>query len=273
MAQNTSTDAPEQGPATSKSVRAAESAAEMDLIARERAVLAREQAADRREAALQATDEYRVLTEAQLREANEHLVVATVQAKTDAEAAEHVAAQMAIKAERDFLTGLPNRALLTDRLEQAIALATRHGKKVALMFLDLDRFKEINDSLGHPVGDGVLQSVAKRLQEALRKSDTVSRQGGDEFVVLLSEVESVHDAVVIAQKLIATMAAPHFVAGHLLRVTLSIGISVYPENGRVAETVLANADTAMYHTKRNGRNNYSLFRPEMRAGPLLREPH
>ncbi|MEJ0037969.1 MAG: GGDEF domain-containing protein [Gammaproteobacteria bacterium] len=238
----------------------------MNLAAREAAVLAREQAADRREAALQAIDAYRLLTETRLREANEHLVVATVQANADTEAAVHAAAQMAIKAEHDFLTGLPNRALLTDRLEQAIVLAARHRKKVALMFLDLDNFKEINDSLGHLVGDGVLQSVAKRLQAGLRKSDTVSRQGGDEFLVLLTEVESVHDTALIAEKLITAVAAPHSVAGYLLDVTLSIGISLYPENGGDVEMVLTSADTAMYHAKRSGRNNYRLFTPDMSAG-------
>ncbi|MEJ1962283.1 MAG: GGDEF domain-containing protein [Gammaproteobacteria bacterium] len=239
----------------------------MSLAAREDAVLAREQAADRREAALRAIDAHRALTEAQLREANERLVVAAVQANTDTEAAERAAAQMAIKAERDFLTGLPNRALLTDRLEQAIELAARHGNKVALMFLDLDNFKEINDSLGHLVGDGVLQSVAKRLQASLRKSDTVSRQGGDEFLVLLTEVESAHDVALIAEKLITTMAAPHSVGGRRLRVSLSIGISLYPDNGRNFEMVLSNADAAMYHAKRSGPNNYRLFTPDMRAGP------
>ena len=272
MPQKTPKGASGPAPAASDSVRAALSAAERELAARESAVLAREQAVDRREAALQATDEYRVLTEAQLREANEHLLLATVQAKTDAEAAEHAAAQMALKAERDALTGLPNRALLIDRLEQAIELAERHGKKVALMFLDVDRFKEINDSLGHLVGDGALQSVAKRLQATLRKSDTVSRQGGDEFVVLLTEVESVHDAALIAEKLIATMAAPHCVGDHLLRVTLSIGISLYPENGKTVETMLANADTAMYHAKRSGRS-YSLFTPDMRAHLPVQQAH
>ena len=118
----------------------------------------------------------------------------------------------------------------------------------------------------------MLQSVAKRLQAGLRKSDTVSRQGGDEFLVLLTEVESVHDAALIAEKLIKAMAEPHFVGGNLLRVTLSIGISLYPQNGKDVETILANADTAMYHAKRSGPNNYRLFTPDMRAGPPVHEP-
>ncbi|HEY4901190.1 MAG TPA: GGDEF domain-containing protein, partial [Terriglobales bacterium] len=161
------------------------------LAAREAAVLAREQAADlrdevadRRDDAARATAERRAHAETQLLEANEHLVVAAVHSQTMAELAEHATMQMSFKAERDFLTGLPNRALLTDRLAQSIALAQRHGKRVALMYLDLDHFKDVNDSLGHSVGDQLLQSVAKRLKGCVRHSDTVSRQGGDEFVVL-----------------------------------------------------------------------------------------
>ena len=141
------------------------------------------------------------------------------------------------------------------------------------MFLDVDHFKEINDSLGHRVGDGVLQSVAKRLQARLRKSDTVSRQGGDEFVVLLTEVEAVRDASLIAEKLLGAMAEPHFVAGHLLRVTLSIGVSLYPDDGKDAEAILTHADTAMYHAKRGGRNNYRLFTPDMGTAQVASESH
>ncbi|MDB6015061.1 MAG: diguanylate cyclase/phosphodiesterase, partial [Gammaproteobacteria bacterium] len=155
-------------------------ATEAALVAREDAVLAREQAADRREEATTIAAKLLVNGENVLLEANEKLVVAAVQAQTDAESAERATALMSIKAERDFLTGLPNRALLADRLAQSIELAHRHGTRVALMFLDLDNFKEINDSLGHMVGDGLLQSAAKRLQTCLRGSDTVSRQGGDE---------------------------------------------------------------------------------------------
>ena len=210
-------------------------------------------------------------TEAQLREANERLVVATVSAETMTEAAEQATAQMSYMAEHDFLTGLPNRSLLTDRLAQAIALAQRHGKKVALMFLDLDHFKHINDSLGHAVGDQLLQSVAKRLQECVRHSDTVCRQGGDEFVVLLAEVEAVQDAALTAEKLIEAMAAPHLIGGHRLHVTLSIGISLYPDDGKDVEALVRNADTAMYHAKKSGRNNYQAFTPDMNARAVARQ--
>ena len=248
------------------------------LAAREAAVLAREQAADlrdevadRRDEAARATAERRAHTETQLLEANEHLVVAAIHSQTMTELAEHATMQMSFKAERDFLTGLPNRALLTDRLAQSIALAQRHGKRVALMYLDLDHFKDVNDSLGHSVGDQLLQSVAKRLEGCVRHSDTVSRQGGDEFVVLLSEVEAVQDAALAAEKFIKAMAEPHLIDGHRLNVTLSIGISLYPDDGEDAEAVLTNADTAMYHAKRGGRNNYWRFTPEMNARLVARE--
>ena len=250
------------------------------LAAREAAVLAREQAADRREAsadlrdaladrreaAARRSDEHRAHTASQLLEANEHLVVAAVHAQTLTEVAENTALQMSVKAERDFLTGLPNRALLTDRLAQSIALAQRHRKKVALMYLDLDQFKNINDSLGHSVGDQLLQSVARRLESCVRHSDTVSRQGGDEFVVLLSEVTAAQDAVLAAGKLIKAIAEPHLIGEHRLNATLSIGISLYPDDGEDVEAVLTNADTAMYYAKRNGRNNWQRFTPEMDPG-------
>ncbi|HLZ18760.1 MAG TPA: GGDEF domain-containing protein, partial [Smithellaceae bacterium] len=165
-------------------------------------------------------------TEALLREANEQLVVAAIHAQTMTETAQQTALQMTHMAKHDLLTGLPNRALLNDRLERSIALAKRQGKKVALMYMDVDHFKHINDSLGHMIGDQLLQSVAKRLHACVRLSDTVSRQGGDEFVVLLADVEDAHGAALIAQKLIETMTEPHLIGIHRLHVTLSIGISL-----------------------------------------------
>ena len=209
--------------------------------------------------------------EAQLREANEHLVVATVNAHMMTEAAEHAAAQLSYMVEHDPLTGLPNRALLTDRLAQAITLASRHGNKVALMFIDLDKFKRINDSMGHSVGDQLLQSVAQRLQANTRHSDTVCRQGGDEFVVLLSEVEDAQSAVLSAEKLIASVGQPHAIGGHHLNVTVSIGISLYPEDGVDAAMLMRNADTAMYHAKKNGRNNCKVYTPNMDNRSVMRK--
>jgi diguanylate cyclase len=264
--------------------RSSDSSTPSALAARETAVLAREQAADRREEAAelreQAADKReetrrsaslrRTDTETHLLEANQHLVVAAVHSQTQVEAAEHATLQMSIKAERDFLTGLPNRALLTDRLAQAIALAIRHCKRLAVLYVDLDNFKDINDSFGHSVGDQLLQAAAKRLEQCIRHSDTVSRQGGDEFVVLLSEVDSAQDAACVSEKLIKAMAKPHLFGGHELNVTLSIGISLFPDDAGDAETLLTNADTAMYHAKRVGRNNYKCFTPEMSVtSPVL----
>jgi diguanylate cyclase (GGDEF)-like protein len=230
----------------------------------------REEGADQREEGARAKAALDARAVEQLREANERLVIATVSAQTMAEAAEQATAKISYMAEHDFLTGLPNRSLLADRLAQSIALAKRRGKRVALMYLDLDHFKHVNDSLGHAVGDQLLQSAAKRLQACVRDSDTVSRQGGDEFVVLLTEVETVRDAALAAEKLIAAMAAPHLIGDHRLHVTLSIGISLYPDDGKNVETVLRNADTAMYHAKRSGRNNYQAFTPDMNAQAVAR---
>ena len=152
-------------------------------------------------------------------------------------------------AQHDFLTDLPNRMLLNDRLTQAMALARRHGHRLAVLFLDLDRFKHVNDSLGHVIGDGLLQAVARRLLTCVRSSDTVSRLGGDEFVVVLSEIEHANDAAASAQKIIAALAAPHEIANHQLHVTATIGISIYPDDGPDAEKLIKSADTAMYHAK------------------------
>jgi diguanylate cyclase (GGDEF)-like protein len=206
-----------------------------------------------------------------LRRANEQLVISSLRALEASDVAVEVAAKMTHQAEHDALTGLPNRTLLAERLLQSIALAQRHGKRVALMYLDIDHFKEINDTLGHDVGDRLLQSAAQRLLSCVRLSDTVCRQGGDEFVILLAEIETEHDAILAAEKLIEAMARPHLINGEDLRVTLSIGISVYPDDGRDADTVVKNADTAMYYAKRAGRNNYQTFRPEMRGREVPRD--
>lgn len=181
-----------------------------------------------------------------------------------------MAAKMAHLAHHDFLTGLPNRVLLTERLAQAIGLARRRGKQVALLFIDLDFFKHINDSLGHVIGDRLLQAAADRLVSCVRKTDTVCRQGGDEFVILLSEIEQVQDAARVADKLLLAFANPALVDGHELHVSLSMGISVYPDDGLSAEAVLQNADTAMYYAKANGRNNYQFFRTDMNSRAVQR---
>jgi diguanylate cyclase (GGDEF)-like protein len=174
-------------------------------------------------------------------------------------------------AEHDFLTGLPNRLLLQDRVGQAIALAQRRNNKVAVLFLDLDGFKHINDSLGHPVGDKLLQSVAKRLVACVRGADTVSRQGGDEFVALLSEVHRAEDVAVLARKMLQTVAEVHLIDQHELHVTASIGVSIYPEDGLDAATLIKNADTAMYQGKENGRHIYKFFTPAMNFRAVERQ--
>ena len=166
-------------------------------------------------------------------------------------------------AHHDALTGLPNRTLLTDRVEQAVARAARSGNKVALLFLDLDRFKNVNDSLGHGVGDQLLQAVASRLGSCLRQEDTAARLGGDEFIISLPEVADSAEAARVATRILAELARPFDISGHQLPAEVSIGISVYPDDGDSAQTLLRNADTAMYHAKESGRGNYQFFSAQM----------
>jgi diguanylate cyclase (GGDEF)-like protein/PAS domain S-box-containing protein len=180
----------------------------------------------------------------------------TVELKQAEEKARHLA-------DHDALTGLPNRRLLQDRLTQALALSYRNRQQTAVMFIDLDRFKTINDSLGHSVGDVLLKQVARRLQEQLRDGDTICRIGGDEFVVVLPEVKRSSDVALVAQKLIDQLSQPVAVEERELTVTPSIGIAIFPEDGRDAETLIRNSDAAMYHAKDNGRANYQFFTEQM----------
>ncbi len=163
----------------------------------------------------------------------------------------------------DSLTGLPNRALLTDRLERAILAARRANGKLAVMFIDLDRFKTINDSLGHLIGDYLLKEVAHRLCRAVRASDTVARLGGDEFVVLVPGVGAVEECHHVGEKIIEALAVPVPIENHLLHISPSIGICLYPDDGLDAETLMRHADAAMYHAKGAGRNNYQFFTQRM----------
>jgi diguanylate cyclase (GGDEF)-like protein/PAS domain S-box-containing protein len=179
--------------------------------------------------------------------------------------------QMLHLAEHDALTDLPNRLLLNDRLARALAIARRYGRRVAVLFLDCDRFKHVNDTLGHAVGDLVLKSIARRIQSAVRDSDTVSRHGGDEFVVLLSEVDQAEDAGVIARKIIAAVAEPHLVPQHELLLAASIGISLYPEDGLDAQTLISRADTAMYYAK-SSRNQVGFYRSDREERHRARAP-
>jgi len=174
-------------------------------------------------------------------------------------------------AQHDALTDLPNRALFNDRLAQAIAHAQRHHAGLALLFLDLDRFKHINDSLGHLVGDQLLQAVAQRLITCVRASDTVCRLGGDEFVILLSEVAHEQDAAVSADKILHALRLPYVLDDQELHVTASIGIVVHPGDGTAVEALLQNADSAMYEAKDRGRNNYQFYRSDLNSTACARQ--
>ena len=189
----------------------------------------------------------------------------------DVSMARSMVLEMSHLAQHDILTGLPNRLMLNDRLTQAISLARRNHHQLAVLFLDLDGFKHMNDSLGHAIGDKLLQSVAARLSESVRKSDTVSRQGGDEFVILLPEVTHAADAATSAAKIISELKKAHSIGEHTLRVTASIGISTYPPNGEDADTLIKNSDTAMYHAKQSGRDQYQFFRQDMGLNAVERQ--
>jgi diguanylate cyclase (GGDEF)-like protein/PAS domain S-box-containing protein len=174
-------------------------------------------------------------------------------------------------ATRDALTELPNRLLLSDRLSQALAAAQRERSKLAVLFIDLDRFKNINDSLGHHVGDVLLRVAAARLSACVRREDTVARQGGDEFIVLLPSLDHPRDASKVAHKLLEALAAPFDVEGQLLHATASIGIAIYPDDGADATTLLKHSDAALYHAKEAGRNRVQFFAAPMNE--LARQRH
>ena len=179
-------------------------------------------------------------------------------------------ARIAYLAQHDALTGLPNRALLHDRLDQALAAAARHDRRLAVLFLDLDRFKTINDSLGHLIGDRLLKGVAERISACIRETDTVSRQGGDEFLIVLTDFNIPDDAARVAEKILDRITAPFDLDGHQLGTSFSIGIALYPDDGTTPETLMKNADTAMYHAKESGRNTYRFFDEAMNANALER---
>jgi len=166
-------------------------------------------------------------------------------------------------AQYDALTHLPNRALFNDRLKQAIAAAQRHKEHLALMFLDLDKFKPVNDTYGHGVGDLLLKEVAQRIQNCLRESDTAARLGGDEFVVLLPTIEAKQGATKVGEKILHALNQPFELAGHTLQISSSIGIAVYPEHGTEEKLLVKSADIAMYHAKKSGRNNVKVYRRGM----------
>ena len=178
--------------------------------------------------------------------------------------------EMSRLAHHDSLTDLPNRVLLDDRLDQAIAVARRNDTQIGVLFLDLDGFKHINDSLGHAVGDKLLRAVGDRLVKTVRSADTVGRQGGDEFVVLLTDIKKATDAGIAAKKIISALALPHKLDTHELRITASIGISTYPQDGDNAEALMKNADMAMYQAKVNAPNTCQFFREDMNLRAIER---
>lgn len=181
----------------------------------------------------------------------------------DVGAALEMSRQMSHLAQHDALTGLPNRLLLGDRLTEALAAAHRHQKALAVCFLDVDRFKTVNDTIGHAAADEILRSIARRLSGTLRQSDTVCRYGGDEFVIVLSEIEEPGHASLVARKLLQAVAEPHQTDRHTVSCTASMGVSLYPSQGRGADRLIAHADAAMYYAKRSGLGHHRVFDPGM----------
>ena len=209
----------------------------------------------------------------QLVEANEHLVIATLQARAAADTAVSHLGELTESSQRDPVTGLPNRALMRDRIESAIAASHRRKQPIAVLFVDLDHFKQINDTLGHATGDEVLQLVAHRLESAVRNSDTVSRHGGDEFLVLLAEMLQPSDAAVTAARMLSDLAAPYFVGNEALHFSASVGIALHPTDGADAATLIKAADAAMYRAKKRGGGRFEFHAnataPEQGLQPFI----
>ena len=205
----------------------------------------------------------------QLLQANEQLVINALGARSEAESASGALDKASWSSEHDPLTGLPNRALLSDRLHQAISHAKRHDHRVALLFLDLNGFKQINDTFGHATGDQALQLVADCLTSLVRETDTVSRHGGDEFVIVLAEVSQALDASIIAEKVNAALRACNRIDGRVVNLKASIGISIYPEDGDTAKTLIDRADAAMYRAKKHRLGGFT-FHSDQPAKPSSR---
>jgi len=243
------------------------------VLAREREVRTREDEIQDKEANVLAKENHEAETSllgqddrnATLQMANEQLVITAIRLQIETAENEKTTSEMIKLARYDFLTSLPNRVQLYDRIDQAIAMAKRHPAKLAVLFLDLDRFKVINDTHGHAIGDKLLQSVADRLKSSVRNTDTVSRLGGDEFVLLLSEVGKDEALEVKIEKILTVVSAPYSIAGHEMHVGATIGISIFPQDGDDSATLIRNADTAMYFGKKSGRNTYRFYAQEMGA--------
>lgn len=199
-----------------------------------------------------------------LAEANSQLIVNAIELQLAVEKIESARIEMTHLAHHDFLTDLPNRMQFYEKINLAIDWSKRHHAKMALLFFDIDHFKQINDSRGHAAGDKLLQSIAFRLKSVIRSTDIVSRIGGDEFVILLSDFEQVNYLISKIENIREVVSAPHSIGGRDLDISISIGISLYPENGEDSDTLMLNADLAMYHAKKNGRNRFCFFKQEMR---------
>ena len=202
-----------------------------------------------------------------LRYENQALRAAKAKAEALHQRAQEALDELVLSAHHDALTETPNRVVMLDRVETAIAQARRRNAGIGLIFIDLDHFKPINDTLGHAAGDEVLQTVARRLKSVVRDADTVSRHGGDEFLVLLSEVKEPEDAAMVAEKILGALALPCRIGENVLQLSASLGITLYPADGEDAQTLIAHADAAMYVSKRRGGGNYKLYSEERGAEP------
>jgi len=211
---------------------------------------------------VKAQQDFSSLRTAQLMEVNEQLVLAAVQADTAAQTAVSSLDELARFSQHDELTGAPNRTLMLDRLVSAMSMAQRRGTRVGVLFIDLDAFKQINDTLGHHVGDQVLQIATRRMQAAVRDSDTVSRHSGDEFLVLLAEISEPADAAPIAAKILSSLAEPARIGAHTVQLSASVGITVYPEDGTDPTTLINLADEAMYRAKKRAPGEYEFYEKE-----------
>jgi len=194
-----------------------------------------------------------------VREANERLIIAAIESDIKAEVAANNFHELSRSSQRDPLTNIPNRILMLDRLNKAIANARRRGTHIALLFLDIDKFKNINDTKGHMAGDEIIQCVAHRLESVVRDADTVSRHGGDEFLIFLADVGQASDAAIIAEKIVAAIAEPILIRGHELIISVSLGITIYPEDGEDADALIRRADEAMYLSKRSSLGGFRFY--------------
>lgn len=236
--------------------------AQADAVRAELATMRRELA--------RVTGELNQLRSAKVLEGTQELVAAAVNADTAAQTAVSSLDELTRRTQHDELTGAPNRTLMLDRVGNALAMAKRRSSRIGIIFVDLDHFKPINDSLGHAVGDAVLQMAARRLEGAVRDSDSVGRHGGDEFVVLLAELAQASDAAPVAQKILEALAMPGVVGPHTLSLSASLGIAVYPDDGDDAAALIGCADAAMYKAKRRGPGNFAFAGGTATAAPSTR---